>query len=179
VSKDSDDDGEVGYRKPPRSGQFKKGQSGCPSGGHAQRRANKGARARKAAAAERSRNRALQDIIRTVAREEQVVNTTAGPVNMPNVEIIVRKVFQQAMAKDASDKRFRQALALLDKAGLLKPLPEKGNTGVLVVYPIMKQDDWLKATEGERLPRDPLHGIPGAEGLLLEQGQPPRKGPPE
>jgi hypothetical protein len=37
----SDEDGPVGYRRPPKSGQFKKGQSGCPSGGHAQRRAKR------------------------------------------------------------------------------------------------------------------------------------------
>lgn len=52
-------------------------------------------------------------------------------------------------------------------------------TGVLVVYPIMKVDEWAKATEGELLPRDPLHGIPGAEGLLLEDKTGGRRPPPE
>lgn len=43
-----------------------------------------------------------------------------------------------------------------------------GRPGVLLVYPIRTEVDWERATEGKLLPIDPLHGIPGAEGLLLE-----------
>lgn len=48
----------------------------------------------------------------------------------------------------------------------------KARPSVLVVYPIMKVDDWAKATEGELLPKDPLHGIPGAQGLLTDARKP-------
>ena len=179
MSRDSDADGEVGYGKPPRSGQFRKGQSGCPSGGHAQRRARKAAKAQKAARLERARLRDLTNIVKTIALEDRTVQTANGAVKMPTLEILVRKVALRALDKDATDKDIRRALAIFEKANLLKPEIDRGKTGVLVVHPIMKQDEWLKATEGELLPRDPLHGIPGAEGLLLENGQPPRKGPPE
>ncbi|MFZ2029686.1 MAG: DUF5681 domain-containing protein [Vitreimonas sp.] len=179
MSRDSGDDVKVGYGKPPRSGQFKKGQSGCPSGGHEQRRARKATKAQKVASRERARLRELTNIVKTIALEERKVQTANGAVKMPILEILVRKVALRALEKDASEKDVRRALAMFDKANLLKPVIDTGRTGVLVVRPIMKQDEWLKATEGELLPRDPLHGIPGAEGLLLEQGQPPRKGPPE
>lgn len=49
--------------------------------------------------------------------------------------------------------------------------------GVLVVYPILPEAEWERQTEGELLPKDPLAGIPGAEGLLLED-KTPRRGPP-
>lgn len=50
-------------------------------------------------------------------------------------------------------------------------------TGVLVVYPIKSAAEWERDTAGERLPRDPLHGIEGAEGLLLEDKSPRRRLP--
>ncbi len=104
MSKHSDDDGEVGYRKPPRSGQFKKGQSGCPSGGHAQRRARKEAKARKAASLERAKLRDLTNIVKKIALEERMVQTAKGAVKMPTLEILVRNVVLRGLEKDGSDK---------------------------------------------------------------------------
>lgn len=51
--------------------------------------------------------------------------------------------------------------------------------GVLVVYAPMRQQDWIEATEGKLLPEDPLHGIPGAQGLLLTNAATERRGTPE
>jgi hypothetical protein len=51
--------------------------------------------------------------------------------------------------------------------------------GLLVVYAPMAQNEWIEATKGKLLPEDPLHGIPGAEGLLLENNSDHRRGTPE
>lgn len=174
-----DDDGSVGYGRPPRSGQFKKGKSGCPNGGHEQRRAKRMAAERKAARKERHKLSKVRNIIKEVALEQRVVQTANGRMKLATAEILVRKIVERAMSKDASDKDIRRAFTLFKDQGLFERERDKGQTGVLVVYPIMKEDEWARATEGELLPKDPLHGIPGAEGLLLENGQAPRRGPPD
>ncbi|MBK6705498.1 MAG: hypothetical protein IPG56_18205 [Caulobacteraceae bacterium] len=131
---DDDDDEAVGYAKPPKKHQFKKGQSGCPSGGHKKRRLNKLERKEKEAEKLKERQKALEDIVQQVATEDQVVRTKRGPVKMANKEIVVRKIFQRAMRDDADDKDLRRCMALLDKVGMPKPTEKApAGGGVLVI----------------------------------------------
>jgi hypothetical protein len=164
---DDDDDGGGGYCKPPKKHQFKKGQSGCPSGGHRKRRLNKLERKEKEAEKLKERQKALEDIVQQVASEDQVVRTKRGPVKMANKEIVVRKIFQRAMREDADDKDLRRCIALLDKVGMLKPTVQApAGSGVLVIYSPMQLAEWEAATEGQLLSIDPLEGIPGTEGIF-------------
>lgn len=163
----NDDDEEVGYGRPPKTSQFKPGQSGCPDGGHAQRRAKKLARKKKEEEKEKARDEALVDLVQRLAREEIPVKTANGRSKLSRMEVIVRRALDTAMGPDADPRQIAQALDLLRKAKLLEPRQEKKKSQVLVVYPIMKEDAWAKATEGELLPKNPLEGIPGAEKLQL------------
>lgn len=161
-----DDDNSAGYGRPPKKHQFKKGQSGCADGGWTKRRANKLAREEKEAKARTDALKGMQDIIKKVALEKRLVRTQAGAAKMPKLEIIVRNVIDGAMRPDASDRDKNRALKLLHHAKLLEPAANQVRGGVLVVYPIRTEEDWERATAGKRLPEDPLHGIPGAEGYL-------------
>jgi hypothetical protein len=82
-----------------------------------------------------------------------------------------------AMKRDADDKHLRQYSSLADKAGLFDQSPPEQVGGVLAVYAPMAAKEWEEATEGKLLPENPLHGIPGAEGLLdappIRRGTPP------
>lgn len=156
----------VGYGKPPRAHQFKPGESGCRSGGHDQRRANIEARKKAERAKETEDRKQLVDIVGKVARERVRVRTKAGEQEMHRVEAIVRKALDRPFQEGATDRDLALVLRILERAKLLEPAPEKGRAMVLVVNQTMEAEAWAKATEGELLPKDPLHGIPGAEGLL-------------
>lgn len=170
-SNDDDDNEPVGFGRPPRKHQFKKGQSGCPDGGHAQRMANKRKRLEKEKAKNAREEQSITNLIGRVAREPIKVRTSDGRVmTMAKAEAAVRKLLDRALSKDASDRAVKQALDLLKYGKILEPT-RKERPMVLVVNQIKSQEKWAKETEGELLPRDPLHGIPGAEGLLNRPGK--------
>jgi hypothetical protein len=160
----SDGDDEVGYGKPPKKHQFKKNQSGCPNGGHEQRRANELARAEKEKEAAKKQDEAIKDLIRKLAREEKRIVVDGERVNMSVLEITLRNVFLRAIKPDANERHVAQALKLYQHAKLLDPASNGPRPMVLVVNRIKTAEEWAKDTEGELLPRDPLHGVPGTEG---------------
>jgi hypothetical protein len=157
------DDDEVGFGKPPKKHQFKTGQSGCPDGGHERRRANKAKRAQKEKEDAKEEDKAIRDIIRKVARERHMIVFQGERVNMSALEITVRNVVLRGMKPDASDRHVSQSLKLFQHAHLLDPVAEGARPMVLVVNQIKSMEEWAKDTEGELLPRNPLHGIPGFE----------------
>lgn len=165
---------------PPKEHQFKKGEpSACPDGGWARKRAKKREREQAMARKQKEEAKKLENLVRRIAFEQRLVTTNRGPISMTKAEIIVRQTLDRGMKADASDREVARAIALLERAKLLDPAPEKGKSGVLVVYPIRTEEDWERATAGERLPKDPLAGIPGAEGLLDNEPPPRRLTPPE
>lgn len=157
---------EVGYGKPPKKTQFKKGQSGCPDGGHEQRRAKKRAALLEENEQKKRDELELRDIIRKLANEKHRVRTADGVEEMAALEIMLRGIVNRAIKSDASTRDQQQALKLFHHAKLLDPPPAKGRPMVLVVNRIKSKEQWAKDTEGERLSRNPLEGIPGAEHLL-------------
>lgn len=156
----------VGYKKPPKETQFKKGQSGCPDGGHRQRRASRHAAQRREEEAKKKADKSIKNLIRNVATEVHQVRAAGGVIEMSTAEIIVRSVFARAMKPDASERQQQQALKLLNHVKLLDAPPDGPRPMVLVVNKIQSQEEWMQSTEGELLPRNPLHGIPGAESVL-------------
>lgn len=163
----NDDDGGKGYGKPPKKNQFKKGQSGCPSGGHKKRRLNQLERKEKETQKLLEKEKSLAETFKRIALEDFPVVASGARTSMSAHEIIMRKLVRRAMKDDADDKHVRQYLSVAAKVGLLDKAPTVDpNTGVLVIYSPMQLAEWEKATEGQLLSIDPLEGIPGAEGVF-------------
>jgi hypothetical protein len=70
-------DYEAGYGKPPKKTQWKKGQSGNPSG-------------------KQKNPQSIKDKIKKIASEEIIVHKNGSPVAMTNLEAMLRKVFMEA-----------------------------------------------------------------------------------
>ncbi|MCC6788771.1 MAG: hypothetical protein IT547_13120 [Hyphomonadaceae bacterium] len=169
-------DYEVGYKQPPKHSRFKPGQSGCPDGGRETKRKKKLEAEQRRMREEKQKEESLVDIIARVARETIPVSVNGVRVDMPTTEVFVRKIIREALKDDADERRVRQCQALLSKAGMFEGQSTEQGGGLLVVYAPMAQQEWIEATEGKLLPEDPLHGIPGVEGML---GTPPvRRGVP-
>ena len=163
------DDDKIGYGKPPKKHQFKKGQSGCPDGGAAIKRAKKAKAARKEQATSPQ-----QMMVDWFAKHRKRVKLNGRTKRMTRFEIFLMQLEEDALVKRDLDAR-KLLADIANRNGWFKaPPPKTGRTGVLVVYPIPTVEQWEKETEGERLPKDPLHGIPGAEGLL-DNPPPPRR----
>lgn len=169
-------DDNVGYGKPPKKSQFKKGVSGCPDGGHAQRRAKKAAKAKAVKQEIEQTDKQIADIVRKLAREKLQVRTSAGLQEMTRLEATVRRALDGVFQQDSNDRQMRGALALYKHAKMLDPEPvQKDRTMVLVVNRIQSPEEWAKSTEGELLPKNPLEGIPGAENALNGPTRRPRR----
>lgn len=83
---------EVGYGKPPKSGQFKPGQSGNPRG-----------RPKKAPA--------MAEVLEKQLGRELIVSTSEGPQKMPVLEVLIAGQVKKAAAGDT-----RAAKVLLEAA---------------------------------------------------------------
>lgn len=162
----SDDDNyRIGYGRPPKHRQWKKGQSGCPTGGHEQRKK----KAQKKAQDEMERReRSIRDIIKRIATESVTARTKDGEIEMTRLEALLRSVFDAPHKPNARANAAKDALALVKSSGLLDPTP-KDRPMVLVVPAMMEEDEWAKATEGEKMSKNPLEGIPGAEEIINRQ----------
>jgi hypothetical protein len=178
MTKDDKPKYKVGYKLPPEEHRFKKGcASPCPDGGRAKKQAKKLAAEEKKARAQKKCEEDLAGMVRSIAAEEFDVMIAGASKRMSLHEIVVRRIATRAMKPDAEDKHVRQYLSLADKAGILDKAPPDTGGGLLVVYAPMAAKEWEEATEGKLLPENPLHGIPGAEGLLdappMRRGTPP------
>lgn len=167
---DKKPDYDVGYKQPPKHSRFKPGQSGCPDGGQATKRKKKLEAEQKRMREQNQQEESLAEIIARVARETVAVNVNGTRVGMPAAEVFVRKIMRDALREDADERSVRQCQNMLSKAGMFEIPSTAQDGGLLVVYAPMAQQEWIEATEGKLLPEDPLHGIPGAEGML---GTPP------
>lgn len=151
--------------RPPKEHQFKKGEkSPCPDGGWSKKREKK-AKAKKA-------EKSPQEMVTEWFTSKRKVKINGKVQELTRLELALAQ-----LEDDAFLKRDHQARKLLfdiaQRNGWLKAPPAKTRPMVLVVNGIKTAEEWAKSTEGELLPRDPLHGIPGAEGML-EQQDPPR-----
>ena len=94
---------EIGYRKPPKSTQFKPGQSGNPSG---KKKAPK------------SNDQIFQDILSTKLK----VTKNGDTKQVETREIIAQQIINSAAKSDMP------AIRLLTQLGYLSPAPSKSNT---------------------------------------------------
>lgn len=170
TGQNNDDDDKVGYRKPPKKHQFKKGQSGCPDGGRKQKQAKKD----KAQQEEISPS----DMVANWFAQKHSVKVKGKFTKMTVLEMALAQLQDDAIAKrDPSARKLLFAIAK-NNGWLQAPTPPAKGTGVLVIYSPMQLAEWEKATEGQLLSIDPLEGIPGAEGiddLPFEGGRKPAK----
>jgi hypothetical protein len=99
----------VGYRKPPKNGQFKKGQSGNPKG-----------RPKKP-----SQQVSTAYLFRKVANETVVIETASGKMRMTRSEALARMVQNLALNKDSSAARLLSQMR--------KKFPGKATPGGILV----------------------------------------------
>lgn len=149
----SHDDDRVGYGRPPKHTQFKKGQSGNPSGGWRARRENKKNKRR-----EQKEN--ISQILEDYFCEPVKVTINGRTETLPRIELALRRLGEEAIAK-GDLKALQRFFDLAEKLDLLKvaQTPEH-RPGVLVVPGMLSLKDWTEQTEGQKLPKDPLHGTP-------------------
>lgn len=161
----SHDNDEVGYKRPPKKSQFKKGQSGCPDGGHERRREKREAKIRK----EKDQAADLASaIIRRFAGMKEV-RIDGKPVALSTLELSLIQLEEDVIRKRDPSAR-KLWFDIMQKNGWLKPPKSSGKGGgVLVVYAPYSEEKWDKATEGQLLSVNPLEGIPGAERLRVDK----------
>ena len=166
-----DSDDEIGYGKPPKRTRFKKGQSGCPDGGWQQRRAKLEAKR----TAEEERKQALEKNIAPAQFVEDhftkptQVTINGGPAHAARMELLFRMLDEEVFVKK-NPVFVKMYLDMLRQNGWLKaPPPARPGAGVLVVYAIPTVEAWIKQTEGELLPKDPLHGTSYQGGPLTKR----------
>ncbi|MEC5291824.1 DUF5681 domain-containing protein [Aurantimonas sp. C2-6-R+9] len=93
----------IGYGKPPKAGQFKRGQSGNPRG------RRKGAKT-------------LKGALHAVMSERITVHTGKGPKRLTKIEAVVQRVTNGALSGDAAAARL--LIAMIQSAGLQSDLGE-------------------------------------------------------
>jgi hypothetical protein len=147
-------DDAVGYGKPPKKHQFKKGQSGCPDGGREQKKAKK----------ERAKKEELDPgamVVKWFTKKKKVkINGKAQELSI--IELALMQLEEDVLLhRDPAARKLLFDVA--QKNGWFKPPPRRQKASVLVVSQIKSPEQWAKDTEGELLPRNPLHGIPGFE----------------
>jgi hypothetical protein len=156
VADGEDDDGKpykVGYGKPPKHTRFEPGRSGNPKG------RPKGAKAK-----------TMLDVVADALNRPMRVRKANGKVtSMPTDEALIASVLQGALQGNTADRKL--AMSLMEKTGRLKPppAPAKGGGVVVVRRPAASVDDWTKEFGGQRLPLDPLVGLPGIDPALMKQ----------
>jgi len=88
----SDDDYEVGYGKPPKANQFKKGQSGNPSG--------------------KKKPASVEEILRRTLANQVTVSVDGKKQSLPMLEVIIQALVRKAATGDlAAIKTVVQAAA--------------------------------------------------------------------
>lgn len=118
------DPSKVGYRKPPKEHQFKKGRSGNPRG-----RPPK----------QKPENPCEADILRKISAETAIVNGK----EMTKLELWLRVLEKKALQGDLRAMKLLEEK--LQKAGIDGGKPER--KGVLVLPPPVSEEEWIKQVE--------------------------------
>ena len=141
-------DYEVGYRKPPKDRQFKRGQSGNPKG-----------RPKEAKAGPTN--------VAEILGEPLTVTTAGTTQRMLPFEVGVRQLVKRALNKNGL-KAILAVVRLCETYGIIAPLPlpERGG-GVLVVPKVWDWDEWMRMFEEHGPPPWPgeRSGLPGESGV--------------
>ena len=120
-----DDHYEVGFGKPPKSHQFKKGQSGNPRG---RGKTKKGSRT---------------EIIVNALNQSVKVRKGDRSITMTKFEVIIEDLINKAMQGDRSARA--DLLKLLDKLGPNKAAADQISSNKVLILPgIMDRDEWLR-----------------------------------
>ncbi len=118
-------DYDVGYGKPPKSGQFKKGTSGNPAG------------------APSKRKRKPVDVV-AILNESLEVKTSGGRKKMPAFEVGVRKMVQRGL-KQGNLSAILEFLALCESLRLLVPPPAESGGGVITAPKGVDFQEWFES----------------------------------
>ena len=120
-------DGEykVGYRRPPKSGQFKKGKSGNPAGAP-------------------SKPKQTPTDVAATLNEPITVKTSGGSKKMPAFEVGVRKLVQRGL-KQGNLNAILEFLTLCESHRLLVPPPVEHGGGVIVAPKDVDFNVWFES----------------------------------
>ena len=147
-------DYEVGYGKPPKRSQFKRGQSGNPTG------RSKGVTSG-------------QTDIAEILGEPLTVTTAGTTRRMSAFEIGVRQLVKRALNKNGL-KAILEFVSLCETYGIIPPVPpaEKGG-GALVVPKTWDWDEWLRMFNEHGPPPWPgaRSGLPDESGVGTAQAE--------
>ena len=116
-------DYDVGFGKPPKSGQFKKGTSGNPAG------------------APSKRKRKPVDVV-AILNESIEVKTSGGRKKMPAFEVGVRQLVQRGL-KQGNLNAILEFLALCESLRLMPPPPVDHGGGVIVAPKGVNFREWI------------------------------------
>ena len=116
-------DYDVGFGKPPKSGQFKKGTSGNPAG------------------APSKRKRKPVDVV-AILNESIEVKTSGGRKKMPAFEVGVRQLVQRGL-KQGNLNAILEFLALCESLRLMPPPPVDYGGGVIVAPKGVNFREWI------------------------------------
>ena len=116
-------DYDVGFGKPPKSGQFKKGTSGNPAG------------------APSKRKRKPVDVV-AILNESIEVKTSGGRKKMPAFEVGVRQLVQRGL-KQGNLSAILDFLALCESLRLMPPPPVDHDGGVIVAPKDVDFQEWI------------------------------------
>ena len=125
---------EIGYKKPPKSGQFRKGQSGNPGG-----------KAKKTKPTENG-NQSLADVLVRVGNEKVKV----GGKSMTLMEVQIRQLTKKACQGDTAASRL--LMQMHEKAGVSLKAQEKKGGGVLLVPFTESMETWAAYAEKQQAP---------------------------
>ena len=116
-------DCDVGFGKPPKSGQFKKGTSGNPAGALSKRK------------------RKPVDVV-AILNESIEVKTSGGRKKMPAFEVGVRQLVQRGL-KQRNLSAILEFFSLCESLRLLAPPPVESGGGVIVAPEGVDFEEWF------------------------------------
>ena len=116
-------DYDVGFGKPPKSGQFKKGTSGNPAG------------------APSKRKRKPVDVV-AILNESIEVKTSGGRKKMPAFEVGVRQLVQRGL-KQGNLNAILEFFSLCEYLRLMPPPPAQHGGGVIVAPKGVDFQEWF------------------------------------
>jgi hypothetical protein len=163
------DDEPIGYKRPPKHSQYKKGQSGAPDGGWDRRRANQ-ARKKKMEEEKALKDKlSLAEKLEALLHQKRSVMLNGQKQDMTNVEVCFLRLQEDAIKGD------EKARALYAKiAGQLgafdRPPPADKNVGVIVIpAPARDMEEFMERYGDQRTTVNPLEGLPGIDPALIQQ----------
>jgi hypothetical protein len=128
---DKKGDYEIGYGKPPKHSQWKKGQSGNPSG-------------------KRKREEGMAEVLKRIVEEEIVVSQNGTQTVMPQLEAILRALLSKASKGDV--RAFKFVKDVLGSEATSEGAPPQQGADPADLETLQTHADWVRLLEEAKRP---------------------------